>query len=106
MTYLFTFLLDDLALLAVGPSVASRAYSRHVVLERTNAADIARLQSTPRRGPEGTTRGAREGSRSGGGGSGGRGGGRGRRHFHMKKKEKKRVLPGESTGLYIHINAG
>ena len=101
MTYLLTPLPGGLIMFTVGPSVASRAQSRHVIFGCTNVADTTRPQGTARRGTEGTTRRARAGSRRGGG----HGGGRGRRHFNMKKKEKKRVLPGEPASLYIHINA-
>ena len=103
MTYLLTLLFSGLTTVTVGPSVAPRAHSRHVVYEHTNGADIIHSQGTAYRGTEGMVRAGSGGNRGGDDG-GGCGEGRRRKHFDMKKKEKKRVLPREPTSLYIHVN--
>ena len=104
-TYLFISLPGGLTTFAVGPPISTRADRSCVVFEGADITGTTRSQRGARRSTKGTARGGRRGSRGSGDG-GGYGEGRRRRHFDMKKKEKKRVLPGEPAGLYIHINAG
>ena len=105
-TYLLTPFPSGLTALTIRPPVTTSTHSSRIVFERTHASDVTRPKRTACRSSESTPSGGRRSSGSVGGGGGGvGGGGRSRWHFDMKKKGRKKVLPGKPAGLYIHINA-